>query len=290
MTPRRPRSVGCNGTKAPLAPGTHTLTMHRPEGLRTYLVYVPEKLPSGRPVPLHLSFHGLGDTCQNQMTSTGFQSYADAWPFVFVTPCGTDGGIGTAWNAGTCCQADEKVDDVAFSRQIVAYLSGQLCLDPSNTFASGFSNGAMMSEVLACEAPDLIRAAASVSGVVELRPGNEGGLQACDEALAKFGQRASVLNVHGDADLVVPFTGDALLGFPDIPTNLARWVKRSACTDAAPKQTLSGPKYTNQIFSECDGEAQMELVRNSGGGHEWPQDSSFDTSKYIYEFFQRVKA
>lgn len=67
----------------------------------------------------------------------------------------------------------------------------------------------------------MFQAAASVSGCVELEPGNAQGLAACDKAYANGARNVSVLMVHGDFDFVVPWTGDAILGFPDIPTNFA---------------------------------------------------------------------
>ena len=65
-------------------------------------------------------------------------------------PCGTEGWIGTGWNAGTCCLQPTTVDDVAFTRAIVSALVEQqqrLNLDPTRIWVAGFSNGAMMAEV-----------------------------------------------------------------------------------------------------------------------------------------------
>ena len=125
------------------------------------------------------------------------------------------------------------MDDVGFARSMVAALSSAgVLFNASRVWVSGFSNGAMMSEVIGCSAADVFSASASVSGVVELEPGNDGGLAVCDKQFAPLraaNRSLAVFHVHGLDDNVVPFTGDALLGFPPIMENMARWLQRVGC-------------------------------------------------------------
>jgi len=65
----------------------------------------------------------------------------------------------------------------------------------------------VQAETLACEAPDVFRAVASVSGVVELRPGNDAGLAQCDYDYGNISSPLSVINIHGTLDFLVPWTG-----------------------------------------------------------------------------------
>ena len=74
---------------------------------------------------------------------------------------------------------------------------------------------------------DVFKAVASVSGVVELRPGNAAGLKACDEAVTNHTGRTAVLNVHGDLDPMVPWQSDPIMGFPGIPADFDAWGKVS---------------------------------------------------------------
>jgi polyhydroxybutyrate depolymerase len=64
------------------------------------------------------------------------------------------------WNAGTCCGASvvNQVDDVGKRTPI----------DRKRVFATGMSNGAMMSYRLAAEASDLVSAIAPVAGSMVL--------------------------------------------------------------------------------------------------------------------------
>jgi len=264
-------------------PGENKFTLQRPEGVRTFYVYVPKSyLNSTDDFPVVFSFHGLGDTCENFGHATGFIDLSETRNFLFVYPCGSRGLMGNAWNAGTCCFTD--VDDLGFTRAMVSFLQTNFRVDAKRVFTSGFSNGAMFSEVLACRAADLFKSAASVSGVVEMTPGNAQGLQACTAAFGAFNKSISVLNVHGNADWTVPFTGDAILGFPDIPSDMSAWAERNGCTNST-VQTLNKKPFTNTVWNECRSNVTVELVKNDGGGHEWPETANFDTTTYILQFF-----
>jgi len=149
---------------------------------------------------------------------------------------------------------------------------------------TGFSNGAMMAEILGCVAPDLFHATVSVSGIVELEPGNSQGETACDNAYANFTQKISTSNIHGDLDFLVPWTGDMILGFPDVPTNFADWSKRNLCS-GSPVTTFSKGAYTESTYQSCEDGTTVRLVHHAGGGHQWPRDSDFDTPTYVVDFF-----
>lgn len=266
-------------------PGANKMSLQRPEGDRTFYVYVPKIYNPSSAVPVVFAFHGLGDSCDNFGPAIALDTYAEQMNFLYVYPCATTGLLGSAWNAGTCCLQPTTVDDVAFTRAMIDTL--RQTFNVSKIFSTGFSNGAMFSERLACEVSDVFTAIASVSGCVELEPGNSQGLANCDSSFTATGKSVATLHIHGDLDLVVPWTGDALLGFPDQPTNFNAWATRNACT-GQPAQTLNTTKYTNQVYETCKNGVKVELVRNSGGGHQWPRDSLFDTTQYVAEFFYRL--
>ena len=139
---------------------------------------------------------------------------------------------------------------------------------------------------MACKQNDVFSAVASVSGVVELRPGGQKGLAACDEAVKNSTKRASVINVHGDLDPLVPWQSDPVIGFPSIPNDFAAWGARSGC--CAPRQNWVKGKFNSTIFDSCTGNVNIEVVKNHGGTHEWPSDADFDTTEYVQAFFDRV--
>jgi len=266
-----------------VTPGQQEFTIARPEGTRTFYVWVPKSYTGTTAYPLIIAFHGLGDDCTNFGPETGLQELSETSNFLYAYPCGWPGLLGNAWNSGTCCNLIGP-DDVTFAKLIVSTVQQNYNLNVNKVYAAGFSNGAMMAEILGCVAPDVFHATVSVSGIVELEPGNAGGLAACSTAYSKFTQRVSTANVHGDLDFVVPWTGDALLGFPDVPTNFADWATRNQC-QGDPVQTFSKGAYTESTYQNCTDGTTVRVVHHYGGGHEWPSDGDFDTATYVVDFF-----
>jgi len=272
--------------QTPYGPGEYEFLMDRPEGQRHYWVYVPEMYNKTQSASLLFAFHGLGGDCHSFGSGLGFQQISDQYGFIYVYPCGTENSAGDpAWNTGTCCVSD--VDDMGFVRGMVANLTATFTnVDPKKVFSTGFSNGGFMSEVLACQVADLFRAVAGVSGVVEMEPGNAEGEQACDAAYAALNKPVSVLHVHGNADVVVPWDGNPVLGFPPVPDDFVDWSTRNKC-QGDPVNTFTKGAYSNQVYKTCNGGTTIELVKNEGGGHEWPSDGDFDATAYIWQYFQQ---
>jgi len=246
-------------------------------------VWVPKSYTGTDAFPLIIAFHGLGDDCTNFGPATGLQDLSETQNFLYAYPCGWPGLLGNAWNSGTCCNLLGP-DDVTFAKLIVSTVQKNYNVNVNKVYAAGFSNGAMMAEILGCVAPDVFHATVSVSGIVELEPGNSGGETACSNHYSNFTQRVSTSNVHGDLDFVVPWTGDALLGFPDVPTNFADWATRNQC-QGDPVTTFSKGAYTESTYQDCVGGTTVRVVHHYGGGHEWPSDGDFDTATYVVEFF-----
>ena len=71
-------------------------------------------------------------------------------------PWGTLGG----WLLGPHAAPADGMEDIEFTRELVAYLGEQYCVDPDRVFATGHSWGGDMAAVAACFLGDVIRAAA----------------------------------------------------------------------------------------------------------------------------------
>jgi poly(3-hydroxybutyrate) depolymerase len=121
---------------------------------RTYNIRIPEPYDSNKPYRLILGYHGMTLNA-NTVTNESFYGLwnLSAGSTIFVAPQ----GLNDAWpNTGGA--------DVEFSRQLIASLESQLCIDKSRIFAQGFSMGGSMSYAMACAAGDIIRAIAVHSG------------------------------------------------------------------------------------------------------------------------------
>ncbi|MCB9611537.1 MAG: prolyl oligopeptidase family serine peptidase [Sandaracinus sp.] len=124
--------------------------------------------------------------------------------FVVVYPDGT--GTIPTWNAGGCCGSAvrDDVNDVGFVAAILDRLEGELCLDRDRVFATGMSNGGMMSHRLGCELSERFAAVAPVAGTLMF--------DACTPT-----RPVHVMHVHGSDDGHVPWEGGLGCGPAGVP-------------------------------------------------------------------------
>jgi polyhydroxybutyrate depolymerase len=197
-------------------------------------------------------------------------SKSDNEGFVVVFPNGFSrlpSGKFATWNAGNCCGGarDENVDDVGFIKKIIDNLSHQLNIDKNKIFATGMSNGGMMSHRLACELAGTIKAIAPVAGTDNTKTCNS---QA----------PVSVLEIHAKNDDHVLFNGGSGPGLRDkskvteftaVPETVSRWVKRDSC-NPKPRRVLTVPGAYCDLYTGCRSGAQVKLCVTDTGGHSWP--------------------
>jgi len=269
---------------AQLGPGDHTLTITgRPEGTRTFHVHVPQSYTTVTSISLVFAWHGLGNQCADFGGSkTSYSATADRFGFIAVYPCGV--GAVPAFNAGVCCEGIEQTDDFEFARLMIAKIRDNWNkINASRIFTSGYSNGAMMSEVLSCKMHSVFRGAVSVSGTCTLNPGNAAAFDECDKLYNNATRPVALLKIHGTADPTVPWNGNPLLRFAPIPADHKRWSQRNKCT-GTPVQTFKQGVYSNEIYQTCRG-SPVELVTVQGGVHHWPNDNDFRAAEYAWKFF-----
>jgi len=130
-----------------------------------------------------------------------------------------------------------------------------------------------MATRLACERADLISAIAPVAGTL-------GAAFPCAPS-----RPVSVLQVHGTADAVVPFTGGTMLGrggYSDVvaaPAMAQRWRDVDRC----PAPVDNGPAGAEHRFtaSGCAGSTEVVFIQIDGGGHTWPADASQQSGQFF---------
>ena len=182
--------AGC----AKAAPGDSSESITVNGVRRTYVLHVPDGI-TGR-VPLILSFHGHGGDGAQQARLTGFDALSDRYGFIIAYPDGID----RAWNDGRPVNA-KGPDDLAFAGALVDDLEHRYSIDPARVYATGFSNGAVFSNYLACNQANRFAAIAPVSGPMPVV-----------DAPNCHPQRAvSFLEISGTADPIVPFDGGQIV-------------------------------------------------------------------------------
>lgn len=221
---------------------------------RSYRLYVPASLPAG-PVPLVVMVHGGFGTAEQAEGSYGWDAAADRHGFVVVYP----DGVNRAWSVGGGCCGEpgrKGIDDVAVVEAMVADASQRVSVDDRRVYATGMSNGAMMSYRLACDS-DLFAAVAPVAGTL---------MGQCPAP-----RQVSVLHIHGLADENVPFDGSPGNGFakidgPPVPDAIEVWRVADGC--ATPTSSKDGDVTTQR--AACSGGRAVDLITVDGAGHQWP--------------------
>lgn len=133
-------------------------TVKKTIGTRSYTVNVPSGL-SGSQVPLLLVLHGFGSTSAQVETFTGWTPFAASHDFIVAYPQARPSEYGGGWDPYSSAS-----EDVAFLKSVVADISAKWCVDPKRVHVDGWSNGAVMSQRMACDAAGTFASAVSYGG------------------------------------------------------------------------------------------------------------------------------
>ncbi len=246
---------------------------------RTMLVHVPATPSEARP-PLLLAFHGYGGGMWDLAFTGGLSDVADAQGFVVAYPQGI--GEGPTWDL----QGDT---DTAFVLDIIDALERTLCIDPTRVFATGFSMGGGMANVLGCRLADRI---AGIAPVAANHGETWGG--SCEPS-----RPVPIVAFHGTLDEALPYEGGDS-PFPDRPVTpveswMADWAVGNGC-DMEVEHTRVAEDVESQTWNGCA--APTSLYRVIGGGHTWPgglndptfgdSTDSISASRLMWRLFDSV--
>jgi len=259
-----------------LAAGTHELTLRHGGRNRQYRVFVPQ----GRGIPLRpvmLAFHGGGGNARQFQETAGLDAVAQREGFLVVYP----DGIGVlslhTWNAGGCCgrAMDRDIDDIGFVRGLLDELVRRAGADPRRIYATGHSNGAMMTYRVAAELGDRIAAAIPVGGAMHL------------ERFTPVSP-VPILHIHSvddpralyDGGEGPPFPGtDRTVVHKPVEAALAAWRQVNGCPQVpttgrtlrgAATGANAGQTATELRWEPCASGSPVVHWKLTGSGHGWP--------------------
>jgi polyhydroxybutyrate depolymerase len=248
---RSATAATCSGT--PGAAGTIDLKMGA--FTRTFVVRVPATYDARTPGPLIFLFHPFG---MNAQYMQGRVQIPRIWPeAIAVYPNGMPrigegaGGLQPAWQTRPG-ELDDR--DLAFFDAMLDYLRANHCFDEKRVFVMGYSNGAGLASVLACERARFIAGVAIASGSL-----------ACAPAEAR-----PVILSHGLRDSTVAY-GRAV--------DAARaWASRDGCS-GPPRSGVPG------CFVADSCAAAPVTLCSYDGGHEYNEPFT----RALVEFFKKLQ-
>ena len=260
---------------------------------RIYHVHLPATAPIGGRLPLVLVFHGGGGRAKGAARLYGFSELADARGFVVVYPEGVD----RQWNDGRGTTG--LVDDVGFVSAMIDHLRNTLPIDPHRIYATGMSNGGILSHRLGCELSGKIAAIGPVAGTI-----------AAPEAPRCAPKTSvSVVEFHGTEDRFVLYEGGDILNQPargrvlSVEDTTALWNRLDGCpttprlADLPPSHPDDATRIRRATYGPCRSTSDVALYTVIGGGHTWPGTAWFpllgpvsrqiNATEIIWEFFER---
>ena len=256
-----PRGTAEPKDEFPEGTSVHTISVGGLE--RSYRLHKPAGLPAS--APLVVVLHGGFGSGEQAERAYGWDELAESAKFVVAYP----DGIARAWNVHGCCGRPSRdgIDDVGFITAMVGDVSRGIGIDQPRIYATGISNGGMMSYTLACSS-DMFAA---------IGPDSATQLDPCASP-----RPTSVMHIHGTADRLVHYDGEegegvAHVNGPPVPEVNAFWRNVNQCGE--PVVTTDGPVTTSA--ADCPGNRSVVLVTVDGGRHEWP---AFATQR-LWEFF-----
>lgn len=300
--------AGCSEEPAPGQSQMQRYTLEHDGLVREYFVFLPSGYDEETTHPVAIFMHGYGGTATGTEAEVtqGLNQYAEEYGYLMVYPQGTwfmssVGGAEpsevTSWNhisdgfdtgpEGPICTPDrDKVpcppecgscgqcgwtscnDDVGFLRALVAEVTGRWNADAARMHITGFSNGAMMANRIACEASELFASAALVGG--RLEPGFE-----CTPT-----KRMPLLQINGGADETVPADGRVSSSgwfFASTTSVTRHWNDGQACGTQLEDWSSPVIEGENVRCTAACGESGRPSVDClwPEGNHRWPGTADF---------------
>ncbi|RYY55065.1 MAG: phospholipase [Chitinophagaceae bacterium] len=263
---------------------------------RTFLVNLPPDYYESSGFSLVIAMHGGGGSSSQFETSSGLSTKANASKFIVVYPDGVENPVGLkyrTWNAGGCCAyaAETNVDDVKFLGQLVDQLIAKYKINPKKVYATGHSNGGMMSYRLACELSSKFAAIAPNGCTMVVK-------QPCMPSRA-----VPILHMHSAQDQNVPYQGGIGTSGPSDHYNppldsvFAVWSARNSC-GVTNQVVVNDSKYLFSKWSSCAAGSEIQYYLTTDGGHAWPgglpgsamgdtPSTYINANDLLWEFFQR---
>ena len=241
------------------------------EKIRTYSLHLPKNMNDQQLMPLVFVFHGYQENSMVARFYTDFDGIADLNGFIVIYPDGS--GSPLSWNAGGCCgdALANNIDEAAFVQSIIADVKTMANVNTKRIYATGFSNGALLTYRLACEMSDTFAAVAPSNGVLVYAP--------CEPQ-----QPVSLLHIHGAEDDAIPLKGGGIgVQFPPVKESLATWTKLDGCSGE--QKVKKDGVLTHTTYVACKPGISVELDVVDGVGHAWTRPDIAPISQIIWEFF-----
>jgi len=242
---------------------------------RTYILHLPSSYNPNDSYPLVLVFHGGGGNAESIREITNFTQKAEQEEFIVVYPDGT-GKLNKkllTWNCGFCCgyALENNIDDIGFIRSLIEHLQEKYTINSSMIYATGLSNGGIMSYYLGAELSDIFAAIAPVAAQI-------GGQATAQETLWQIPEPeypVSVISFNGMNDSRVPYGGGTsnethVYSWMSTNESISFWVGQNQCNEIAQRNISKTGSIIIDTYHGGKNNTEVTLVTIVDGTHSWP--------------------
>ena len=223
-------SPGC-GQNPTLSNGVHQING------REYILQIPDGYDASKPHHLIFGLHWRGGNMNNVVNGDSIQ------PWYGLEARAQGSAILIAPNGLNAGWANNNGEDVAFIDAIMEQVEGDLCVDQSSRFATGFSWGGGMSYSLACSRAKHFKAVSVLSG---------GVISGCDGG----NDPIAYLGIHGIDDPLLPLDGGVEMA--------KRFVENNGCQPRnVEKPTAGSEDFIRTDFEGCS--KPVSFIAYDGG-------------------------
>ncbi|NJC66601.1 PHB depolymerase family esterase [Planosporangium flavigriseum] len=256
-------------------------------------LYVPKRVQ--RHPAVVVALHYCTGSGPAMFAGTSYASLADRYGFVVVYPSAPRAGHCFDVSSPAALTHDGTSDPVGIV-SMVRYVERRHHADPRRVFATGISSGAMMTNVLLGDYPDVFRAGSAMSGVpfgCFATTDGSGWNSACangkitrtpeawgDLVRAAYpgyrGPRPAMQLWHG--------TADDILYYPNFGEEVKQWTNVLR-TGLRPTRTdHPRPTWTHTVYTDRSGRVAVDAYSVAGGTHNVAFDEP-GLARIAVEFF-----
>lgn len=238
---------------------------------RKFLFYIPDTVQPEAPVLVSLHGHSSNADTIAGYNNGKMRSIADREGFVIAWPYGVTSVDGIdyfrSWNAGSCCTPAKElgINDRGFIHEVVQRMGSKVRIDETRVYATGHSNGAIMSHRLGLQSADVFAAIAPFS------------FQLSDNWSWRIphhwypNRAVAQMEMHAPDDELIPYQGgiglQPGLWLDSVHEGLENYGRISGCSGAPVRSDHPGEGAFVDAYADCGQDVQVKLLTVGKGGH-----------------------
>jgi len=263
---------------------------NNPSGLQMY-IYVPDNVVPDPPILVAL--HQCTGSGPEFYSSTEFASLASQYGFIVIYPSVTRSGSCWDVSSSQALTRNGGSDPVGIM-SMITYTEQHYGGNPNQVYVTGASSGAMMTNVMLGDYPDVFKAGAAFMGVpfgCFFTGTVDGWNSACaDGQISMTPQAWGNMVRNADPGYTGPRprvqlwhgTADTTLNYANLGQEIGQWTNVLGVSQTPSSTDTPQPGWTRTRYADGSGTVQVEAYSIAGAGHVLPEAGM---AAYAISFF-----